>query len=441
MTTENYSFPRGFVWGSATAAYQIEGAWKTDGKGLSIWDTFSHTPGKIENGDTGDVACDHYHRFAEDFLLMKQMGLKAYRFSISWPRVLPHGRGTVSAKGLDYYDRMVDSLLALGIEPYITLFHWDLPQSMHDIGGWLNRDVMGYFSDYAALMVRRLGDRVQHWMTINEPSVVAVHGYKTGDHAPGIQDQKTALQVGHNLLVAHGMATQAIRGVEPNAKVGIALALSPVEPPSDKESDQLAADIRWKTDGAVMLDALFKACYPPEAMKAYEKDLPEFKPQDFVTISQRMDFLGINYYFRTVFGGMGEVTKVPGSEYTEMGWEVCAEALGRLLVKINREYHLPPIFITENGAALPDHLVGEHVHDARRIKYIHDHLVEIRRAMRLGVRVKGYFVWSLMDNFEWAYGYSKRFGLIYVDHETQKRVVKDSGYWYEKVARRNEVHR
>ncbi|HEY9734309.1 MAG TPA: GH1 family beta-glucosidase [Drouetiella sp.] len=441
MTSENYVFPRGFVWGAATAAYQIEGAWNLDGKGPSIWDTFSHTPGKIANDDNGDIACDHYHRFNEDFSLLKQIGIKAYRFSLSWPRIFPQGHGIVNWAGLDYYDRMVDSLLALGIEPFITLYHWDLPQSLQDKGGWGNRDLLGYFADYAAVAVKRLGDRVKYWTTFNEPWVVAVLGNLTGEMAPGFKDRKLTAQVAHNLMVAHGMAVQAIRSIEPDLKVGIVLNLTPVEAHTDDKYQKMAAERAWNATSAWFLDPLFKGCYPPGALKDLSADAPQVKPNDFALISQKLDYLGVNYYTRTTIGPQGEMKKVPGSEYTEMGWEVAPEALGRMLVRMNNEYRLPPIYITENGCALDDHVVGEHVHDTRRIKYIHDHLVELRKSMRLGVNIRGYFVWSLLDNFEWAHGYSKRFGMIYVDYPTQKRILKDSAYWYSKVITHNEVHR
>jgi beta-glucosidase len=336
---------------------------------------------------------------------------------------------------------MVDSLLALGIEPFVTLYHWDLPQAMQDKGGWANRDLLGYFADYAAVAVKRLGDRVKYWTTINEPWVVAVHGNLTGEMAPGFKDRKLTAQVGHNLLVAHGMATQAIRSIEPEAKVGIALNLSPVEAQTDDHYEKLAAERAWKATSAWFLDPLFQACYPPGALKDLAAAAPDVKPNDFALISQKLDYLGVNYYTRTVIGPQGEVKKVPGSEYTEMGWEVAPEALGRMLVRMHNDYRLPPIYITENGCALDDQVVGDHVHDTKRIKYLHDHLAELRKTMRLGVNIRGYFVWSLLDNFEWAHGFSKRFGLIYVDYPTQKRILKDSAYWYSKVIMHNEVHR
>lgn len=439
MTSENYCFPRGFVWGASTAAYQIEGAWNEEGKGPSIWDTFVRQPGKILNGDTGDVACDHYHRYASDIALMKQIGVRAYRLSLSWPRILPQGHGVINQKGLDFYDRLVDSLLELNIEPFITLYHWDLPQALQDRGGWGNRDLLPYFADYAAVAVRRLGDRVKFWTTFNEPWVVAAYGHRKGVMAPGLTDAKLAAQVAHNLLVAHGLATQAIRSIESDTQVGIVLSLRPHEAASDSAEDQEVVAQRSTT--AWYLDALFKASYPEVSLRALGQNAPQIQPGDFALIAQKLDYLGVNYYTRTVTGVNGNVARIPGSEYTEMGWEICPEGFGRLLVWMHDNYRMPTIYITESGAAFDDHVVDGHVHDTRRIKYHHDYLVELRRAMRVGVNVRGYFAWSLMDNFEWALGTSKRFGLIHVDYKTQERVLKDSAHWYAKVISRNEVHR
>jgi beta-glucosidase len=440
--TENFVFPRGFVWGTATSSYQIEGAAKVDGKGQSIWDTFSYTPGKILTGENGDVACDHYNLYETDFQLAKQLNSKAYRFSVSWPRIYPIGHGKINLAGMDYYDRLVESLLAKGIDPYITLYHWDLPQSLQDKGGWVNRDTAGYFADYAAALSRRFGDRVKNWITINEPWVVASIGNVTGEHAPGVRDIKTALHVGHHLLVGHGLATQAIRATNSSANVGISLSVNPVEAATETAADIKAADEEWNKSGRWFLDPLFGAAYPPKVYDLFGHDLIPVLPNDLALIGQSIDFLGLNYYTRTVLGSKGFVNKVPGSEYTDMGWEVHPPALYRLLMKLNKDYNLPPIFITENGCAVPDLLTPEgHVHDERRIKYMHDHLIAIRRAMLDGVHVRGYFAWSLLDNFEWQHGFSKRFGLIYVDFETQKRYIKDSGYWYAKVIQHNEVHK
>ena len=438
MTT--YTFPPTFLWGAATASYQIEGAWNADGKGESTWDRFSHTPGKITNGDTGDTACDHYHRCQADIALMRHIGLKAYRFSTSWPRVLPTGRGTVNQAGLDFYDRLVDRLLAANISPFLTLYHWDLPQALDEKGGWTAREVCYDFADYAALMVKRLGDRVRHWTTFNEPSVVAFDGYLSGQHAPGIQDYKTALQVNHNLLVAHGLAVQAMRGVDPSIQAGIVLNLWPSDPASDSLEDAAASETNWQRYDTLFLDTLFQAHYPVEFIKNAGGNLPDIHPGDMALMSQELDFVGINYYSRNLVGTQGVINPVPGSEYTEMGWEVHAPGLRRLLNRIHRDYRLPPVYITENGAAFQDAVTPDgKVHDPRRLDYLRQHFIQTRLAMQDGVDVRGYFVWSLLDNFEWGHGYTKRFGLVRVDFDTQERIIKDSGEWYSRVIAANAV--
>ncbi len=438
MTDQILTFPEGFVWGAATAAYQIEGAWDADGKGESIWDHFSHTPGKIEGGDTGDVACDHYHRYLEDIALMQQLGLGAYRFSISWPRVIPGGRGAANPAGLDFYERLVDALLEANIEPFVTLYHWDLPQALQDLGGWPQRELCGYFADYAALMVKRLGDRVRCWTTFNEPWVAAFVGYRDGRHAPGICDETLALQAAHHLLVAHGLAAQAIRSIEPQAQVGIVLDMWPVE--AAAEPDRAIAELAWQKGAGWFLGPLLRGCYPVEAWQAYGAIAPQAHPGDLALIVQRLDFLGVNFYSRGLVQDGQYVRPVPGSEYTEMGWEVHAPAFRRLLLRLKRDYRVPPLYITENGAAFPDELGPDgQVHDARRVAYLRDHFTQVRLAMDDGVDMRGYFVWSLLDNFEWAHGYSKRFGLVYVDYATRQRIVKDSAKWYAQVIARNGV--
>ncbi|MBN1452146.1 MAG: beta-glucosidase [Anaerolineales bacterium] len=435
-----YQFPSKFLWGAATAAYQIEGAWKEDGKGESIWDRFSHTPGKIANGDTGDTACDHYHRYQDDVALMQRLGLKAYRFSTAWTRVLPAGRGRINLPGLDFYDRLVDALCAANIEPFLTLYHWDLPYSLHEKGGWANRNTAYAFADYAALMVKRLGDRVTCWTTFNEPSVVMFDGYLVGEHAPGIQDPKTAYQVGHNLLLAHGLAVQAMRGIASHLEYGIVLNQWGQEPASDDPADIAAAQAAWDIREPLFLDAIFKGHYPPQIYDLVGDNMPAVKDGDMAIIAQKLDYLGLNYYSRNLFNAEGQIDPVPGSEYTEMGWEVCAPALRRLLNKINNKYDLPPIYITENGAAFKDEVTPDgKVHDERRLDYLRQHFIQTRLAMQDGVDVRGYFVWSLLDNFEWAHGYTKRFGLIRVDYETQERIVKDSGEWYSHLIASNAV--
>ncbi len=435
-----HKFPHNFLWGAATASYQVEGAWIEDGKGESIWDRFSHTPGKIEDGSTGDVACDHYHCYQEDIDLMRRLGLKAYRFSTAWTRVLPAGRGRINAPGLDFYDRLVDALCAANIEPFLTLYHWDLPYSLHEKGGWTNRDVAFTFADYAALMVKRLGDRVKYWTTFNEPGVVIFDGYLFGEHAPGIQDPKSAYQVGHHLMLAHGLAVQAMRGIAPHLKYGIVLNQWMADPASDDPADIDAAQTAWNRNEPLFLDAIFKGHYPPQTFDLLGDNMPKIKDGDMALISQRLDYLGLNFYSRNLVSAEGNISPVPGSEYTEMGWEVCAPALRRLLNKINNEYKLPPIYITENGAAFKDAVTPDgKIHDERRLDYLRQHFIQTRLAMQDGVDVRGYFVWSLLDNFEWGHGFTKRFGLIRVDYENQKRTIKDSGEWYAEVIRKNEV--
>jgi beta-glucosidase len=438
-----YKFPPTFLWGAATASYQIEGAYNEDGKGESIWDHFSHTPGKVFEGHTGDIACDHYHRYPEDISLMRRLGLKAYRFSTSWPRIIPAGIGQINSAGIDFYDRLVDSLLAANIEPFLTLYHWDLPQALHEIGGWTSRDTCHAFADYAALMVRRLGDRVNHWTTFNEPGVIAFDGYLVGEHAPGIKDEAQSRQVVHNLLLAHGLAVQAIRGIDPNLKVGIVLNLWPSDPVSDSMEDVAAAELAWQMSETLFLDPIFRAYYPPvliNALVSQNAELPEIRPGDMSLIAQRIDFLGVNFYSRNLIGKEGPVSPVPGSLYTEMGWEVHPPALRRLLNRLNRDYSLPPIYITENGSAFADEVGSDgKIHDPLRLDYLRQHFIQTRLAMQDGVDVRGYFVWSLLDNFEWGWGYSKRFGIVRVDYDTQKRTVKDSGDWYSKVISTNTV--
>lgn len=436
----NLQFPHNFLWGAATASYQIEGAWNEDGKGESIWDRFSHTPGKVENGDTGDVACDHYHRFLEDIALMRQIGLKAYRFSVSWPRILPAGAGKVNPAGLDFYDRLVDALCAANIEPFITLHHWDYPQVLYNEGGWLKRDNLAYFADYATIIVKRLGDRIKRWTTFNEPSVIAFCGYFDGSHAPGEVDPRKTYQVAHNLMVAHGLAVQAIRACRPDLQVGIVLNQWSVETTDDSPEALANAELGWNIGESLYLHPLFKGYYHPAIMEVVGDLAPEIKAGDLALISQKLDFLGLNFYSRHLYDAQGLIERVPGSEYTDMDWEVCAPALRRLLVKIHTEYQAPPIYITENGAAFPDQVDPDgKVHDPRRLDYLRNHIFQTRLAMQDGVDVRGYFVWSLLDNFEWGHGYSKRFGLVYVDYATQKRTLKDSALWYTNVIASNSV--
>jgi beta-glucosidase len=423
MTTE-LSFPPGFLWGVATSAYQIEGATREDGRGASIWDTFSATPGKIEDGSSGDIACDHYHRWEEDLELIKSLGVDSYRFSISWPRVLPEGTGKVNEKGLDFYERLVDGMLGRGLEPNATLYHWDLPQALQDRGGWGSRDTAHAFVDYADAVTKRLGDRVKLYATFNEPWCISILSHQIGEHAPGLQDLKLALQVAHHVLLAHGLALPVMRENAPEAEHGIVLNFTPGYAASDKEEDQRAA---WLLDGSFnrwFADPVFKGTYPEDIWEAYGANVPEINEGDMETIRAPIDFLGVNYYTRAVFG------QAPSNERTEMGWEVYPQGLKDLLLRLPRDYGSPVMYVTENGAAYPDRLEDSKVHDPKRISYYERHLEAVSEAIKEGADVRGYYAWSLMDNFEWAKGYTKRFGLVYVDYETQRRILKDSARWY-----------
>ncbi len=438
-------FPEGFIWGAATSAYQIEGAWNEDGKGPSIWDTFCRIPGKIRNGDTGDVAADHYHRWEEDVNIMAELGLKAYRFSISWPRIFPEGVGEVNRKGLDFYSRLVDKLLAHGIEPFVTLYHWDLPQALQDRGGWPSRDTAYAFAHYAETVAGELGDRVSFWITHNEPFVAALIGHFTGEHAPGIQDPSAAFSAAHHLLLSHGLAAQAIRAAASRKpEVGIVLNLHPVHPASPSEEDQLAAR---RFDGIInrmFLDPIFRGKYPEDIVELLGFLLPEIRPGDMETISVPIDFIGINYYTRSVARFDPEFPLIQasqihpeGNEYSQM-WEIYPPGIYEIVTRVWKEYNPNSIFLTENGVPVPDGVDFDgRVRDERRIRYLKNHLIHLHRAISEGAPVRGYFVWSLLDNFEWAYGYSMRFGLVYVDYPTQKRIIKDSGRWYAQVIREN----
>lgn len=441
-------FPDSFLWGAATASYQIEGAYNEDGKGESIWDRFSHTPGNIVDGDTGDVACDHYHRWAEDIRLMREIGLKAYRFSIAWPRVLPYQNGGANSAGLDFYDRLVDGLLESKITPFVTLYHWDLPQVLQDKGGWANRDTAYYFADYAAIVSHKLGDRVKNWITHNEPWVVAWLGYGWGNHAPGIKDAKMAIQAAHNLLLSHGLATIALRDItNKDSQIGITLNLSPMHPATDSDEDKAAAS---KRDGFLnrwFLDPIFYGSYPSDMLALGADFAPSIQPGDMACISHKIDFLGVNFYSRNVVEYSAEATPLQvsdvlpkGSEYTEMGWEVYPQGLYEILKRLYGEYKVPNLYVTENGAAFADTVNPDGgVHDERRLNYLREHFIQVNRAIQDGVKLCGYFVWSLMDNFEWSYGFTKRFGIVYVNYNNQQRIFKDSALWYKQVIHDNGV--
>ncbi|MBB6097277.1 beta-glucosidase [Deinobacterium chartae] len=427
-------FPLHFTWGVATSAYQIEGAALEDGRGPSIWDTFCHTPGKIIDGASGDVACEHYHRLEEDLDLIRSLGVSAYRFSVSWPRVQPDGSGEFNERGLAFYDRLVDGLLARGLEAHVTLYHWDLPQALQDAGGWGTRETVQHFVRYAQTVATRLGDRVRSIATLNEPWCSAVLGHETGEHAPGLRDRALSRQVAHHLLLAHGMALQAMRASGVRAELGIVLNLNPAYAASDAPEDLRAATLFDGHFNRFYLDPLLRGHYPADILEDLGADAPRVQPGDLEIIRQPLDFLGINYYSRTLVSASGNA-RPEDAQYTDMGWEVYPDGLRDLLLRLDREYDLPPVFITENGAAYADRLEGGRVRDPERVAYLRAHLAAVRSALEAGVKVKGYFAWSLMDNFEWAWGYTKRFGLVYVDYATQRRVVKESGEWYGSLVR------
>jgi beta-glucosidase len=452
-----YSFPKGFVWGAATSAYQIEGAAAEDGRGESIWDRFARTPSKVEDGSSGDVACDHYHRWKGDIALMKRLGLHAYRFSIAWPRIVPAGRGAINPAGLDFYSRLVDGLLESGIEPYATLYHWDLPQPLQDQGGWTNRATAEAFAGYADAVSRKLGDRVRQWITHNEPWCASMLGYQTGRHAPGLTDWPSALAASHHLLLSHGLAVPILRANSPAAQVGITLNLCPAVPASESREDH---DATRHFDGHFnrwFLDPLYRGSYPSDVVADYidrgqlDARVPFLKPDDLKAIATPTDFLGVNYYNRTIVRSdripesknqPRTVTLVLESEVTDMGWEVYPGGLFQILARLGVEYAVPKMYVTENGASYADG-PDEHgrIADARRLRYIRDHLVEAHRAIEHGVPLAGYFVWSLLDNFEWERGYRQRFGITWVDYETQQRTPKDSALWYRQVIEANAVTR
>ncbi|MGW4646770.1 GH1 family beta-glucosidase [Kitasatospora sp. NPDC004289] len=431
------SLPDDFVWGAATAAYQIEGAVAEDGRAPSIWDTFSHTPGKVDNGDTGDVACDHYHRWPEDLGLASRLGLGAYRFSIAWPRVVPQADGVVNPAGLDFYDRLVDAQLEAGLTPFPTLYHWDLPQAQQDRGGWAERATAERFAEYAAVVAERLGDRVTNWATLNEPLCSAWIGHLDGNMAPGIKDLTTAVRASYHLHLGHGLAVQALRESVPGAKIGIVNNLSTIEPASGSAAD-LAAAVR--ADGHInrwWLDPVFGRGYPEDMVKLYGVELP-VREGDMELIGAPLDWIGLNYYFRQFVTddpsgpapGFRQV-RGPNAEHTAMDWEVHAPGLEELILRLSNEYGASKIYVTENGSAYADTVTPEGaVHDPGRTAYLEQHLAACDRAVAQGAPLAGYFAWSLLDNFEWAYGYDKRFGLVHVDYETQRRTVKTSGLRY-----------
>jgi beta-glucosidase len=460
MTDEiTCAFPPGFLWGTATAAYQIEGGAFEDGRTPSIWDTFSHTPGRVDGGDTGDVACDHYHRWREDVALMAELGLRAYRLSLSWPRLVPGGQGRVNPAGLAFYDRLVDELLAHDITPLVTLYHWDLPQELQDAGGWPARDTAFRFAEYATAAAGALGDRVTKWITLNEPLCSAFLGHSSGEHAPGHTDPAEALAAHHHLLLAHGEAVTAIREAAPDAEVGITLNLQSVRPATDSEAD---LDAARRIDGLgyrLFMDPLSKGRYPEDVLAdtAAVTDWSFVRDGDLRRIAQPLDMLGVNYYQSVTVSGGGSasgeepgghgplvwpcagdvVFHPPAGRTTARGWRVDPDALYEMLVRLSEENPGLPLLITENGAAYDDRPGPDGaVDDPERIRDLDEHLRATHRALRADVDLRGYFLWSFMDNFEWAYGYSKRFGIVHVDYATQRRTPKASARWYAGVVRR-----
>ena len=425
------AFPADFVWGVATSSFQIEGAALEDGKGPSIWDTFCRVPGAIADQSDGDIACDHYHRWAQDLDLVAGLGVDAYRFSVSWPRVRPTGAGAWNHRGLDFYERLVDGLLERGIKPYLTLNHWDLPQRIQDQGGWANRDTVHLFVEYALGMQSRLGDRLVGITTHNEPWVMAMLGHERGNFAPGLQNRAIATQATHHLLLSHGLALQALRAQGCKAKLGLVLNLSPVYPATDSPADLQCARLE---DGRLLrwyMDPLFKSSYPQDVLDFLGHDAPSIQAGDLQVIATPMDFLGINYYSRSVVSAKGPWdAHGSGLPVTDMGWEVYPEGLTELLLRLHRDYPVPPIYVTENGGAFKDQLVNGRVHDQQRSEFIARHIGAVAEAIRQGVHMAGYMVWSLLDNFEWASGYEKRFGIVHVDYSNQTRTYKDSAYWY-----------
>jgi beta-glucosidase len=465
--TSQLTFPTGFTWGTATASYQIEGAASDDGRRPGIWDTFSRVPGKVDGGDTGDIACDHYHRLEQDLDLLSSLGIHSYRFSVSWPRVLSDDTAQPNKKGLDFYERLVDGLLERDISPLLTLYHWDLPQWREDAGGWLDRNTVDRFVDLAVLIGRTLGDRVETVTTLNEPWCSAFLGYGSGEHAPGRTDNASALMAAHHLNLAHGRAVTALRSVLPkSARLSVSLNLAHVEPASDSADDLAAARHVDAVANRIFLEPMLRGRYPEHLMEDLEHitDWAFVRDSDLAEIAAPIDILGINYYSPSRVAAVATDTaytassaralsgpaRWPGTDravsvarpgpVTGMGWAVAPETLTSLLLGVHRDYPEVPLMVTENGCCYEDKLGGDGaVHDEERIRYLRDHLAAVHTAIDAGVNVHGYYLWSFMDNFEWAWGYSKRFGIVYVDYKTQKRVPKDSGLWYRGVIHANGV--
>jgi len=442
------TFPKNFLWGTASASYQIEGAWNEDGKGESIWDRFSHTPNKIKHGDTGDVACDFYHLYRDDIAMMAQLGLNSARISLSWPRMIPLGHGATNQKGIDFYNRVIDEFLKHDITPFVTLYHWDLPQALEEVGGWTNRELANYFADYAALCSKHFGDRVKYWMAFNEPWIFTVLGYMIGIHAPGIHDRKIALKAGHVVNLAQGLGVRALRANSRPEMVGTAFSMQPIFPKTDSIEDREAAERYHRFNNVWFLETAMEGRYPKIFLEGSEEEWLDIRPGDMQTVKAPLDFVGINLYTRMTIAYdphdkmMGTHPAYHGeeNELTEFGWEVYPQALSKMILRIRDDYPKMPIYVTENGCSYGDKPdVDGKVRDNRRIRFLRGYIGEMGRAIEQGADVRGYFLWTFTDNFEWAEGFQQRFGIVYCDFENQQRYIKDSGHWYSELARSNKL--
>lgn len=426
-----------FVFGVATAAFQIEGATSVDNRLPSIWDTFCATPGKVHNQDNGTIACDHYHLWKQDIQLIKELGVDAYRLSIAWPRIMTQ-EGEPNLAGLSFYKNLLRELKAEGIKVFVTLYHWDLPQYLEDKGGWLNRETAYQYAKYTQIATQALSEWVDSWATFNEPFCSAIVGYELGIHAPGLAKPEYGRQAAHHILLAHGLALPIIRENAPHAQVGIVLNMNRSYAASEKTEDQFAGLMRETLDNQFFIEPIMKGQYPQLLNTVAPEYLPKVLDGDMEIISQPIDFLGMNFYTcnHNSYDAdhyFKDVKSKEQVEYTDIGWEIAPQALAELLINLHKQYDLPPIFITENGAACADQVINGEINDEQRVRYLHDHINSVNTAIEAGVDIRGYFAWSLMDNFEWAEGYNKRFGLVYVDYNTQKRIIKRSGYAYQSL--------
>lgn len=442
---QSYNFPNDFLWGTATSAYQIEGAWNADGKSDSIWDVFCRKENAILNGDTGNIACDHYNKYKEDIQLLKTLNVKSYRFSIAWSRIFPEGFGNINKRGLEFYKNLIELLIENQIIPAATIYHWDLPQKLQDIGGWANPKIVEYFGEYANCLFNELGDKVKLWITHNEPLVVTQCGHLYGNHAPGIKDPKIAYQVAHHLLMSHGQAVKKFRELNlPNSQIGITLNLLPFYTIKNTDDNLYARDLHHANTNRLFLDPLFKGSYPDILVKALTKCnfMPAIQVKDMDLIQQPIDYLGVNYYTRgMVKYNSDKFLCMDGDKpifpTTDIGWEIYPEGMYEVLEILNKEYTKIPLYITENGASFRDFLENGRIQDDKRLSYLKEHFKIAHRAIQDGIPLKGYYVWSYMDNFEWAYGFSERFGIVYVDYNTKERIVKESGNWVRSVFTNN----